>query len=350
MKAVILKTKPNAQFHLGKIALDIDTSLDATSEYIHSDTLFSAIINILAKIYPEKVADFIEHFEQSNLKISSGFYCMELGKATIYFLPKPIQTVLPKSSDKNPNHKALKKIQFVSLGVWKEGITPNKWESECFILQEKFVLSKKEVAEGIVPNPEKIKIYKVHSLPKVAVHKATQEDSLFYQTNIQMASNTALSSEIKNHFYFLLDSKNLSEDDEKLLWTCLHLLAEEGIGGERSTGCGHFVGVEYKDFENINFDTAHKYCSLSLTIPKDETELQNFEFYQVFTRGGRRTEKGQLKRIKTIAEGAIQKNELVGNIVDISPENSDKVFLRNGMNFSLAIHPNFTKNERTNES
>jgi len=96
----------------------------------------------------------------------------------------------------------------------------------------------------------------------------------------------------------------LSKDDEKFLWTCLHLLAEEGIGGERYTDCGYFEGMEYKNFENISFDTTHKCCSLSLKIPKDETELQNFDFYQVPTRGGRYIGKKEekVKRVKTYSQ------------------------------------------------
>lgn len=78
MKAVILRCKPNAQFHFGKVALDSNMALANTSNYIHSDTLFSGLMNACAVLYPNQVQSFIDAFQRNIFKISS-----EIGRAHV---------------------------------------------------------------------------------------------------------------------------------------------------------------------------------------------------------------------------------------------------------------------------
>jgi CRISPR/Cas system CSM-associated protein Csm4 (group 5 of RAMP superfamily) len=75
--AFILRCKPHAQFHFGKVALDEDTSLDDTSLIMHSDTFFSGLVNVHQRVFGTEATDaFVGEFrEKENITISSAFYC-----------------------------------------------------------------------------------------------------------------------------------------------------------------------------------------------------------------------------------------------------------------------------------
>lgn len=349
MQAVILKCKPRSQFHFGTIALDENTSLDNTTEYLHSDTLFSAIINTIAKIYPQDTETWVKKFEQGSIQISSGYYCLELDEQWVYFLPKPVVCDLMPTKDA----KKTRKIVFVSKAIWEQGIEPEEWITEkCVILQSKFVMLRSELDEKL---KELKKLYHVVSIPKVFAHHLDQEDSLYYQTNVQMAdldpmTNLDLSEfgeSYKVHFYFWVKHQ-LEEDDRKRFQAVLRVMAEYGVGGERSVGCGQFEEVLFPTVEIKLNQEAQQNCLLSLGIPGDK-ELEEFAYYKVLTRGGRATGRKisddkleKLKRVKMIVEGAVVKSEVLGKIVDLSPfEHEGVPYKRNGSCFLSPLHPNF---------
>lgn len=355
MKAVILKCRPNAQFHFGQIAIDVDTSLNDTAEHLHSDTLYSAIISTAARVLPEKAAADICSFEQflqafdsiggqaPAITLSSAFYCLEMDGKYIYFLPKALHFNLFSTNA----YKELKKIQYISAKIWQTGLQPDQWlnEKECVIIQGKFVCHRSELAEEI--DTSKLKIYDIQALPKVAVHKPSSKDSLYYQTNIQIADNSNQSSEVKSHFFCLI-KHSIPETDirYKALKIMLNLLIDEGIGGERSVGCGQLEGMEIKDFDfELASNENQAYCCLSLLSPFDESEHSALRHYELITRGGRRTGRKvndqkdeKLKRIKMIKEGAILDTPIMGAIRDIAPDSSQREYLRNGKCLALPIN------------
>ncbi|MEM6966151.1 MAG: hypothetical protein AAF573_15405, partial [Bacteroidota bacterium] len=101
MKSVVLKCPKFGRFHFGKTGLDENSSLSRSSEYIHSDTLFSAMITMCSKIAPDEIKNLIKAFKSGGIKISSAFPCLELttersegekiirSQKIINFLPKP---------------------------------------------------------------------------------------------------------------------------------------------------------------------------------------------------------------------------------------------------------------------
>ncbi len=247
MKSIILKCKPNSRFHFGKIALNENMSLDETSEIIHSDTLFSAIINTVNRFNPNKVESLIGDFENGNIKISSAFYCLQIADKFIYFYPKPEATSLSKVTE----FKKLKKIKFVSQKIWEEGIEPKKWlvdePQNYVVLQNKFICKKEEFEVALKSKNDKDEFHKIQifnktSAPKVKVHTTSETDKMYNRTDIEIADNSEISKfydgiTIQPHFYFLYQTKTEFEH-ENLFITALEILAQTGIGGERSVGCG----------------------------------------------------------------------------------------------------------------
>lgn len=365
--AVILKCPPGGQFHFGKIALDVDTSLNETDIIPHSDTLFSAIISTAFKLYGNAGAEaFIDWFEKGELQISSASYCLGLSSYYVYFLPKPHFYDLQTNELDIQAAKSNRKIQFISTKIWQEALLPNseEWSEKCYVLDNgdrtiKFALHKQvegmeNLVEDIVPSTN---FFEINSIPKVAIHKPGQEDSLYFQTNIQIANNLpskefGISPNVC--FYFLLRHSN--EEAYQQLKTVMQVMADEGIGGERSVGCGRLEGIEFippeklKDINRIAQTDSEYRVSLSLINPKPE-EFAQLKAYKLLTRGGRRipfpkssneaeyNQKSKLKRVRMIGEGALIQGNVGGQVVDITPEgNHQNPFKRSGLAFSLPIN------------
>lgn len=354
--AVILKCPPGGQFHFGKIALDVDTSLNDTDIIPHSDTLYSAIISTAFKIFGHVGGlDFIDWFEKGTLQISSASYCLEISGAYFYFLPKPT------CFDLISENKKLRKVEFIGTTVWSEGIEPEEWQEKeiaYHFIQDRFV---DKIDEKIAKN---IEIFDKASLPKVATHKPGQEDSLYFQTNIQIAANKELEDfgTPLIHFYFLL--RHTDDKAYTKLQTVLQVIADEGIGGERSVGCGQLEGVKFvppeklKDINRLAQMDSEYQVSLSLINPGPE-EFSKLKAYKLMTRGGRRipfpmssneteyNKKSKLKRVRMISEGALIVGAVKGRVVDITPEdNNRQPYKRNGLAFTLPIKlPKILQNE-----
>lgn len=342
MKAIILKCTPYSQFHFGQVAVDADTSLNDSSDFIHSDTLFSAIVNIASKAFPGDVNRVLALLgygaEEPTLRLSSAFYCLESGGEMLYFLPKPLNSQLTIAKE----HKQLKKIQFISKGVWESKLKPDEWlkdKGACKIIQKTFVVTNDEFLKFGLQSDSKL--YSKEALPKVAIHKETKENSFYYQTNIQINALEAATV----HFYFLMEGwEKLNATEKSIMDIVFKMLPKEGIGGERTTGCGIFSDLIKKDF-SIQSESANL-VTLSLVNPKSKDEFAAFQQYDIIRRGGRRlgvalpnTSGSFLKRINMILEGAVINQKVDGRIQDITPDEylsgDTFIYLRSGIGFSL---------------
>lgn len=348
-QAIILESKPFAQYHFGEYSMD-DTRLNHTSIFPHVDTIYSAIVNIYSKRYSD-TDDFVTALELYDFQISSGFYCIKGNNGTIFFLPKPqVLTVLSNDSE---DFKKQKKIAFVSKNIWEKGVNPNLFlTEETILLGDRFVCTAKEIKEI-----KKVKLKsKFHteislsstgSLTKNRVHTDKQENTLYTQSNLQIQDLEQFGLSV--HFYFLL-KHDLPEEWKTKLDLVLSLLPEFGLGGERSTGCGKFWGVSTEEFKiNPLKPSATFMCSASLISPNNLEELNRVNYYSTLIRGGRRLGSDEnagykLQQIRMIKEGALVKNDLpIGHNPSIKPQGSQEEYLRYGKGFLLPIHENWTK-------
>lgn len=349
-KPILLRCRPNAQFHFGKVASDANMGLADTSDFIHSDTLFSALVSIHARLFSvAETNEFVEQFDTGVLKISSAFYCLESPERKVtYFLPKPMRYDAETFTDsaeieisKRDKAKAVKRIRFLSLDLWKEGFSGDELYEHCkqpTLQNGTFACTQSEEKEL-----GEVRFFSRQTLPKVFVHQPTQTDSLYSQTNIQLADNENGS---KVHFYFLAEGE-LSESFK----TCLHILADTGIGGERSTGCGFLEGVDFlKDspFENLQ---GSQRVALGLLSPTED-EVSKLKFYKTLLRGGRRLGNPEiredkdvyLQQLRMVREGAVLSETVAGQIVDIPPKNRTKTpFKRYGKGIFLPFDSQTTK-------
>lgn len=343
MRAVILKTRPGSQFHFGKISPDDKTGLNETSDFAHSDTLFSALVNIIAESFPEQVEGFIGAVRDGRLRFSSVFYCLQNGDLLRYFLPSPANWSLKDPDTNNP----FSRISFLSKKVWEQGITPKKLAQDGVlarqfaVIQNQFLVHQSELSPSERGVVRQIRLFHKTTIPKVSIKPNLDEDNdLFSRTMVQTADNTDILDEWKHpvtpdlqvHFYFLEKTEDpfLLEDIYQVYQTALQILINTGLGGERSTGCGQFEGL---DFHNFSFDETNsnsaRYVSLALFSPWDAKELGKLKFYSTQLRGGRLTyEDGSLKLIRMVSEGAVATGVLNGNLVNLSQ--TPNPFLRCG--------------------
>lgn len=335
MKAILLNFNEGTRFHLGKamgaFTEDVNNSQKTTSDYIHSDTLWSALVNAWALSSSETVDEFVCECKAGNFLISSAFYYYTNSNSdgknnNIYFLPKPASLNLYKFSEP----KILKKIRFVSKGVWEQGIEPDNWFNPdiCTLVQNNSAVALKSEIDS------SFELFHIETAAKTSARDVSDKEDVFYfQTDLFLAENVK--------WYFLLNNKlsdHLQADFEKAMQTLIVL----GIGGERSTGCGALSEYKIIDFVfdmNENEKDKQMQVSLSLTTPK-ENDLSENDLYQIIKRGGRFLTKGKsLPMIQMLQEGAVLNNDFTGRIVEL---NNKPIVLRYGLNFPIPLHLNFS--------
>jgi CRISPR-associated protein Csm4 len=361
-KVKILKLKPNSRFHFGKPLLDSDTSLTSTDTYLHSDVLFSALVNNLASVKSkEDVDSFIKAFNDGEIKISSGFYCLEKeGGDYTFLLPKPANAVNQVNIDDYDRIKQVKMVQFIdelllSTPVADWNVDKNIALSNVELRKLGLSLTKDNTIVKIVNKEEyPFKLFTKGLNTQVGLRSVKELDQEGgekilvskgpYQVEYIQISDLAY-ADLKVHFYFLYEILDNSLIDDFEL--AVALLAYNGIGGERSSGYGIIESIiEPKNIPSFIQEESRGsfYLSLSKVIPENALELNALKAYSHSVRGGRNThDLGVLNSVRMINEGAVLTSSIKGKIVDLTPNNT-KEYLRYGKAFLINL-PNDFKND-----
>lgn len=337
MQTIVLRCNSRSAFHLG------ETTLDDSSQIIHSDTLFSAWTNMYQMVHGN-ADSFVKNVREGHLRFSSAFHALEASNQSdmIFFIPRPL---LHYTGMDNLEHaKELKKLLFISLGVWQDicrETTEGQDGLSCNLdllgnhyvrIGSSYVCRKNEIS--LDPSDARNLMFtEMYSLPKVKVHTDVNEDRLYHLTCMAFRSFKKKNIEWKGHFYFFI-THSLPDDEWNRCLTCLRVLADEGIGGERSSGLGQFECVQ-GPIVIANLDQSAKtfYMTLSLVNPLDQEDFKRFDSYELLTRGGLYSEPRM--RVRMIREGAITRGTAIGRLVELS--NNAKAAYRNGLGFSLNL-------------
>lgn len=337
MKSVILALKPGSRFHFGKLGIDINSGLADTDEWLHSDVLFSAIVNNLASVKKtEFVNQFIQHFRNGAIKISSGFYCIERDGEFEYLLPKPVNAT-KFIADYN-QIKSIKKIQFLSHKLWDKH--PTKWEEDGILTK-----NRKAMLSGNDENRHIFSLFNKEIIPNLTIHKPTNDvKGPFPLAVIQIPDL----GQAHVHFYFLYEmTERFPSEMADAFRFAMDLIAFNGLGGKRSSGCGFIEKVEWQEtLYPISLADSGLMTNVGLYIPT-EAEFKYCLFYDYKTRGGRKTkDNATLKRVRMLTEGSIiQATEAIAGLTEYLTE--DKTHLRYGQPLCLTL-PKFYGNEYSN--
>ncbi len=336
MKAILLVPGNGAQFHFG------ETSLDDTSDILHADTLFSALTNVYALAF-NGAERFIQMINEGKLRFSSGFYALLCKENPVIFFPKPAID-FPEQCDP----KRLKKVRYLSTGVWNalqlgfdsETISTTLNPLDYPSIGSEFVYIEDELpvtAGGF----EKKAFRDVVTAAKVKVHTIEQNDRIYHETCVQFTDLPYSEGHLKGAFYFLL-KHTLNEVELQEFLAAVRIMADEGVGGQRSSGRGQFEMVKVIDVDIAECPSASCFVGLSPISPSDDQEFRDgLHCYELFVRGGgslgvRGDPDKHRLQARLVKEGALLLQDIQGSIIDVSPAQDESV-LRYGMNFCISL-------------
>ncbi|MGE5364152.1 MAG: type III-A CRISPR-associated RAMP protein Csm4 [Bacteroidota bacterium] len=292
-----------------------------SDDFIHSDTLFSAIINTFVLLYGQEHAEnFIEEFISDHIKISSLFYYADIFKgsssvAAIEFFPAPrIAYDIPVQTRTNP---------YISYKVWElmrndVADTQDKYSfpSGVLSMNNEFFYHESELPAGFARSFKQPVQESKAEINRLTVQ--AKKDRTYYQSGFLLSEFTENGYRVVPGMYFLADMNSAMED--KFL-ASLRLLCDEGIGAERSFGKGIMTSVEAGEFQASVKRKLRMNISLVYPSEKDYPVLDTSLIkYSLIERGGW-SQKGVLKnRVNMIREGSLMKDEIAGHIVDVTPQ------------------------------
>ena len=265
------KLKFHSSFHI-----DTGTIVDGPSEtFIHSDTLFSAIVSAARKFYGDEVAT--KFLEPKNLLLSSTFpyYKDEL------FLPKPLN-FFPENLKEYEMIKVFKKTKFLTKdhlqNILNNQEIDEKFYCKDYVFDGCWCTIPNVTSKDKKENDEEDKIFKVQEVPHIVMDRVSNQTQIFYKSEVYFSNQAGL--------YFIAEVK---EDLLLKFETVLRFLGDEGIGADRTAGKGLFEVINITDFELSTIGESDYYYSLSLYSPSKE-EFSNIDphksFYDFIIRGG----------------------------------------------------------------
>jgi len=274
VKYKLFKLKFVSPLHIGTNRPGFESS----DEILHSDTLFSALVNCWSQLYPDDLNLFFPKEAKSLVipffAISSAFPYM---KERLYF-PKPYLPLdIPKEiTEANPNlSKKLKSITYFSQTLFEKVISNEEiristdWISADGRFAHSKTLSKREAGE--IP-------FVMVDVPRIVKDRMTDEATPFHFTRIQFYKDAGL--------FFLAKFQN--DEWEKKFTAVLRLLGDTGIGGDRSVGHGLFQVKLIDDIDICTPKEPSHFLTLSLYHPTvAEAKNINMEAsYQIVERKG----------------------------------------------------------------
>jgi CRISPR-associated protein Csm4 len=338
--------------HFGEAGI----GLEETSERVHSDTLFSAWVSSYARLYPSKITDLFKHFSSPNnqskstsapFRVSSTFiYNQSQSGTTVYYLPTLLHRPHNYPLDDLSFAKTFRKLKFVPLNVWQRWYQGKGFDA---IADRKELEMDKDIRSGQLTTAGTFnygEAFMTQTLPKVAVDR-THHGTNFYQTGFTYFQSGA-------GLYFLFQMPEPNETLLKELQASLNLLADEGIGGERSSGAGRFhatwseLSKEWKGIVDKSIAKPH-YALISLlwddpAICADLVADESAR-YQLQERGGwiAAGSGRQLRRkfVRMFGEGSVFSQQPHGKLATVTPQKLDNVnhhpIYRSGVSLSLPV-------------
>jgi len=312
--------------HIG--AANSGVGIEATQDFIHSDTLWAAIANhwaILGKAGDISFEEFLDGFrtkkgnkiyskEEPLFRISSAFPLADNDRT--YWLPKPLSVPMAFSKSNtedreyqlNEYGKKVKQEKFIPLKVFKEWIGFEKNASD-------------------VGEAERRGISSDQMRPHAAIDRISMQAQLFHSGITYFDK-----FEERVGLYFLVQcDKETKESLEEIF----KVIYETGaIGGNRNIGLGALAEKPFFQeatafAELFETENSNAYCLLSLFCPS-KSEMPSEETAVAYNPVLRKGWTGSLstgiqrkrKTVYMFSEGSVfqNKNKLNGCLTDVTPD------------------------------
>ncbi len=308
---------------------------ESVSPTIASDTLYSAICAAAYKLFGEEGVQPL--LQPDRLRITSTFPFIRHNEETIeYFFPRPMG-FMPLQKEAVPYSllKRVKKVAYLSQSVFERVI-----HGEVPIPEESAISGMLWTEKGhALPA-----VYRVLIRPRVALDRITQASQIYHFAEVYYHHNAGL--------FFLATWTD--ENVARIFEASLSLLADEGIGADRSMGKGLF-SIEKDHLELYLPEDTSTRVLLSRYSPRQE-ELTFWEadrsWYAIVSQKGWISLPGAMtlrrRRTRFLAEGSMlsfkEPIEPLGRLVEVlSPRDEPDLaypIFRNGQAFSIPVSIN----------
>lgn len=299
MQFLLCCLRPKGYLHLG----EREQMPESTSDFVHSDTLFSAFCHCYRLLYGnDELELLLEKFADGNppFCISSAFPFAE----EEYFFPTPMAVCWREGVDRKTQKKLrwVPKQLFENIIAGKEVDPPTTDPDD-----EKQPLT---ISDTIIP---RIQVNRLGHAP------AKDSGAYFQFSQVSFGENSGL-------FFLLLPGKDF---DQKRFTASLNLLADEGLGGDRTVGRGLFYQPQwYENFQLKTPENSNGQILISLWHPhqKEQHAFSKQSYYRLIARRGYVFSPDhrnfRRKSVVMVSEGSViagLKEPPKGTLVDVTP-------------------------------
>ncbi|RKX20283.1 MAG: type III-A CRISPR-associated RAMP protein Csm4 [Candidatus Zixiibacteriota bacterium] len=312
----ICHLKPKGNFHFGTK----EGWLEGTELFAHSDTLFSAICHNLLLLYGKSyLEEFLNNSAGNNNSINISSLFPSINEKLYFPVPK---NQFPEDSD-------YRKINFIEFSIMKR----------CLNGEDLEVIINSGNKDYLTREQER-KYWSSSITPRVSISNYTgtvsaESGGYFQFGQVQYDKEIGL-------FFLYKANGSLNEDKFK---AAIRLLADEGLGGDRSVGKGFFEEPSFGSVDFPDIDNSDAYAILSLYHPVNlpiKYEDVDRSYYDIILRKGYMfspySQNLPRNAVRMFSEGSIfpQENFDFGKLVDVTPDgfNLHRVF-RNGKALAL---------------
>lgn len=291
---------------------------EESNSFIHSDTLSAAILATWALVWPETVAG---QAHKPSFRLSSAFpYYLDC-----YFLPRVLSSQAVKLPvEQLKEAKKLKKIQWLDSKLWRSSLHDTSWAQQIDLNNG---LCQGVLASVATKMPDRL--WLEEERPRLAMDRQSNQ-----ALDGQIFNFSRIWFDEKGGLYFLavFDDENSQQQFE----TVLSVLADTGIGADRSNGNGCFTWQHGKVPE-LQLAEQGKSVALSLVNPDPgdcQTSWLEGSAYKLISRGGWVGGSGIRKqRLRMFAEGSVFTKPLQGRMIDVSVDRLPQKVYRDGRGF-----------------
>jgi CRISPR-associated protein Csm4 len=298
----------NSPLHISNARSDYGQS----ERMLHSDMLYAALMQTWAILGKTEWIQKTPPFALSSLY---PFTLNNFGKK-VHFFPKPFFSALTdKSKEQSEDAKKFKKVKYVDLSHFEQ------------YLNHTLITSTTDSVKGSYQTNEKIEknFLTADVTPRIKRPRIDIEDAIpFYTEKLLFRKGSGM--------YCLVQYD--TEEAKYQVEVALNLLAENGIGTDRSVGNGRFSFTRGKLSIQLP-ESAAWAMNVSLFCPESKEDLSNMLSdnqvrYEIIKRGGWLSEPYNTYRKRSVymfREGSLFKKQTTnvfteGNSIDLKPDNA----------------------------
>ncbi len=305
MKVYLYKLKFKGATHFGDTGIDLEN----VSEWVNSDTLFSALMNANRVLNgKDATSTLIGAFKDKPPFLISSLF---LYQGDNHFLPRPLFDDHISRDLKREMGKELKKLRWLTLRGFL------KWMNGSNI-------KKVDIEEMKSLQDEYRNAFTYEIRPRVTLDRVTQNSAIYHAGYVHFKQGAGLYGLVAFH------DESYIEHFKNILKT----VGEIGLGGERTYGAGMFEIVSFDQvtglFEEILNINIPIYTLISLYHPSESEAVTIVDKLIAFDTlrkkgwitSGRYALPLKRKSVGFIIEGSVLGEQPVGSLVDVTPDSA----------------------------